>query len=114
MKKKAANEDRPFVVVHQTVCLTGINFRTKSIIGSVELAIIPNKVTSCLVVRRRTFVKTVSFFGFQDNLRHIRLNAKQCRIYKVSLTSPTSNLSMEASFQYFDPTLEVCQGVQHQ
>ena len=92
MKKKGGTEDRPFAVVHQTVCLTGINFRTKSIIGSVELAIIPSK----------------------DNLRHIRLNAKQCRIYKVSLTSPTSNLSMEASFQYFDPTLEVCQGVQHQ
>ena len=48
-------------------------------------------------------------------MKHIRLNAKQCRIYKVALTSPNnSHISMEASFQYFDPTLEVCQGVQHQ
>ena len=44
MKKKVVSEERPFAVVHQTVSLTGINFRTKSIIGSVELAIIPNKV----------------------------------------------------------------------
>ena len=41
----------------------------------------------------------------RDNLRHIRLNAKQCRIYRVCL-----NESVEAPFQYFDPTLEVCQG----
>jgi hypothetical protein len=34
-----------------------------------------------------------------------RLNAKQCKIYKVCL-----NGNLEASFQYFDPTLEVVQG----
>jgi len=38
-------------------------------------------------------------------LRHIRLNAKQLRIYRVCL-----NESVEAPFQYFDPTLEVTQG----
>ena len=57
MKKKAASEDRPFAVVHQTVCLTGINFRTKSIIGSVELAIIPTKVdTAALSPKRPAFL----------------------------------------------------------
>lgn len=69
--------------VHQIVSLTGINFSTRSIIGFVELTILPQK----------------------DNIRHVRLNAKQCRIYKVSL-----NASLEAPFQYFDPTLEVSQG----
>ncbi len=41
----------------------------------------------------------------KDNLKYIRLNAKQLRIYRVCL-----NETVEASFQYFDPTLEVCQG----
>lgn len=74
---------RPIQLVHQIVSLTGINFSTRSIIGFVELTILPQK----------------------DNIRHVRLNAKQCRIYKVSL-----NASLEAPFQYFDPTLEVSQG----
>ena len=37
------------------------------------------------------------------------MNAKQCRIYKVVL-----NGQVEASFQYFDPMLDVVQGVSHQ
>lgn len=41
----------------------------------------------------------------RDNLRHIKLNAKQCRIYRVVL-----NESYEAQFQYFDPFLDICQG----
>ena len=40
----------------------------------------------------------------RDNLKHIRLNAKQLRIYRVCL-----NETVEAAFQYFDPTLEVTQ-----
>ena len=46
---------------------------------------------------------------FQENLKYIRLNAKQCAIYKVLL-----NGKHEASFQYFDPTLDIVQGVSHQ
>ena len=45
----------------------------------------------------------------QENLKYIRLNAKQCAIYKVLL-----NGKHEASFQYFDPTLDIVQGVSHQ
>lgn len=41
----------------------------------------------------------------RDNLRHIKLNAKQCRIYRVCL-----NDTFEAPFQYFDPFLDICQG----
>lgn len=40
----------------------------------------------------------------RDNLRHFKLNAKQCRIYRVVL-----NESYEAQFQYFDPFLDICQ-----
>jgi len=80
---KKEKVSRHYRLVHQIVSLTGINFQTKSIIGYVELTLIPSR----------------------DNLRHIRLNAKQLRIYRVCL-----NESVEAPFQYFDPTLEVTQG----
>ncbi|KAH9636821.1 hypothetical protein HF086_017024 [Spodoptera exigua] len=67
---------------HQILSLTGISFERKSVIGFVELTIVPLK----------------------DNLRYIRLNAKQCRIYRVCL-----NDQYEANFQYFDPFLDICQ-----
>ena len=60
--------------------LTGINLETRSIIGFCELTLYPRK----------------------DGLRHIRLNAKQLKIYKITLNGKT-----EASFQYCDPTLEI-------
>ena len=41
--------------IHQTVSLTGINFSTRSVIGATDLTILP----------------------LRDNLKHIRLNAKQ-------------------------------------
>ena len=62
--------------------MTGLNFSTRSLIGYVELTVVPNR----------------------DNLKHIRLNAKQLRIYKVAL-----NGTYEASFQYIDPTIKICQ-----
>ncbi|XP_073840548.1 TATA-box binding protein associated factor 2 isoform X2 [Musca autumnalis] len=68
---------------HQIVSLTGISFERKSIIGAVELTIVPTK----------------------ENLRIIRLNAKQCRVYRVLL-----NDVCEADFVYFDPFLDICQG----
>jgi len=77
---------RPYQLVHQIVSLTGINFHTRSIIGFVELTIVPNR----------------------DNLKHIRLNAKQLRIYKVTI-----NGELEASFQYFDPVLIVSEDAQN-
>lgn len=40
----------------------------------------------------------------RDTLRVIKINAKQCRVYKVLL-----NDQYEAHFQYFDPFLDVCQ-----
>lgn len=68
---------------HQILSLTGISFERKSIIGFVELTIVPVKET----------------------LKIIRLNCRQCRIYRVIL-----NDSYEATFHYFDPFLDICQG----
>ncbi|KAH0952770.1 hypothetical protein HN011_011355 [Eciton burchellii] len=67
---------------HQILSLTGISFQRKSIIGFVELTIIP----------------------LRDVLRLVKVNAKQCRIYRVCL-----NDTYEAPFQYFDPFLDICQ-----
>lgn len=72
-----------FFTVHQILSLTGISFERKSIIGFVELTIVPVKET----------------------LKIIRLNCRQCRIYRVIL-----NDSYEATFHYFDPFLDICQG----
>ncbi len=68
--------------MHQIVSLTGINFNTRSVIGAVELTLLPQS----------------------DKLKRIRLNAKQAKVYRVAL-----NGQIEAPFAYFDPTLEVCQ-----
>ncbi|XP_013190078.1 transcription initiation factor TFIID subunit 2 [Amyelois transitella] len=83
MKKERTGDNcRPFKLAHQILSLTGISFERRSIIGFVELTIVPLK----------------------DNLRYIRLNAKQCRIYRVCL-----NDQYEANFQYCDPFLDICQ-----
>uniref|UniRef100_A0A3Q2XJK1 Transcription initiation factor TFIID subunit 2 n=1 Tax=Hippocampus comes TaxID=109280 RepID=A0A3Q2XJK1_HIPCM len=58
----------------------GFESPRKSVIGYVELTIIP----------------TVA------NLNRIKLNSKQCRIYRVRIND------LEAPFIYNDPTLEVC------
>ncbi|KAJ8394656.1 hypothetical protein AAFF_G00044590 [Aldrovandia affinis] len=62
------------------VCINNINFQRKSVIGYVELTIFPTVV----------------------NLNRIKLNSKQCRIYRVRVND------LEAPFIYNDPTLEVC------
>lgn len=40
----------------------------------------------------------------RETLKYIKLNAKQCRIYKVIL-----NDTYEAEFHYFDPFTDVTQ-----
>ncbi|XP_043676662.1 transcription initiation factor TFIID subunit 2 isoform X2 [Vespula pensylvanica] len=82
-KERTADNSRPYKLAHQIVSLTGISFPRKSIIGFVELTIVP----------------------LRDTLRLVKLNAKQCRIYRVCL-----NDTYEAPFQYFDPFLDICQG----
>ncbi|XP_001664244.2 transcription initiation factor TFIID subunit 2 [Aedes aegypti] len=82
-REKTADNVRPYKLAHQILSLTGISFERKSIIGFVELTIVPVKET----------------------LKVIRLNCRQCRIYRVIL-----NDSYEATFHYFDPFLDICQG----
>nr|XP_050858954.1 transcription initiation factor TFIID subunit 2 isoform X2 [Vespula vulgaris] len=82
-KERTADNSRPYKLAHQIVSLTGISFPRKSIIGFVELTVVP----------------------LRDTLRLVKLNAKQCRIYRVCL-----NDTYEAPFQYFDPFLDICQG----
>lgn len=41
----------------------------------------------------------------RDNLKIIKLNARQCTLYSVFL-----NDTIKAPFQYFDPFLDICQG----
>ncbi|KAJ0065829.1 hypothetical protein NL108_000053, partial [Boleophthalmus pectinirostris] len=87
-KDKGFESPRPFkdisfvllYTTHQTVCINNINFQRKSVIGYVELTIFPTVV----------------------NLNRIKLNSKQCRIYRVRVND------LEAPFIYNDPTLEVC------
>ncbi|XP_077993072.1 transcription initiation factor TFIID subunit 2-like [Glandiceps talaboti] len=79
---KGFETPRPFRLSHEILCITGVNFQRKSIIGYVELHLIPTK----------------------SNLNKIKLNSKQCRIYRVCI-----NDIWEASFLYNDPTLAVCQ-----
>uniref|UniRef100_A0A182YPI7 Transcription initiation factor TFIID subunit 2 n=1 Tax=Anopheles stephensi TaxID=30069 RepID=A0A182YPI7_ANOST len=71
------------VPAHQILSLTGISFERKSIIGFVELLIVPTS----------------------DWLPVIRLNCRQCRIYRVILDD-----SYEAEIHYFDPFQDICQG----
>ncbi|GIY89954.1 transcription initiation factor TFIID subunit 2 [Caerostris extrusa] len=74
---------RPFKVSHQVLCIPTICFVRQAIIGYVELTIIPQR----------------------SDLRKIRLNAKQIKIYKITL-----NEFHEVPFTYNDPCLDVCQG----
>lgn len=77
---KGFESPRPYKLTHQVVCINNINFQRKSVVGFVELTIFP----------------TVA------NLNRIKLNSKQCRIYRVRIND------LEAAFIYNDPTLEVC------
>ena len=82
-KDRGSDGYRPYRLAHQTLCITGINFETESLVGYVEMQIYPLK----------------------PDLRRVKINSKQCCIYRVSV-----NEIWEASFSYNDPALEICQG----
>ncbi|KAL1132516.1 hypothetical protein AAG570_010471, partial [Ranatra chinensis] len=54
-------------------------------------------------------VVELTIVPLKDNLRIIKLNVKQCRIYRVCL-----NDVYEAPFQYFDPFLDITHGNEKQ
>ena len=45
----------------------------------------------------------------KDDLRKIKINAKQSRIYRVCIIYGSEDLIKECTFTYSDPTLEICQ-----
>ncbi|XP_049513060.1 LOW QUALITY PROTEIN: transcription initiation factor TFIID subunit 2-like [Dermacentor silvarum] len=85
MKKleKPHEHQRLYKLSHQVLCITSINFQRQSLIGFVELTLFPTK----------------------SDLRWIRINCKQSRVYRVRV-----NDQFECAFQYNDPTLDVCPG----
>ncbi|XP_077546800.1 transcription initiation factor TFIID subunit 2-like [Haemaphysalis longicornis] len=85
MKKleKPHEHQRLYKLSHQVLCITSINFQRQSLIGFVELTLIPTK----------------------PDLRWIRINCKQSRVYRIRI-----NDQFECTFQYNDPTLDVCPG----
>jgi len=46
----------------------------------------------------------LTIIPLKNNLNFIKLNAKQCRIYRV-----TVNENIEVPFQYFDPFIDITQ-----
>lgn len=46
----------------------------------------------------------LTIIPLKNNLKFIKLNAKQCRIYRV-----TVNDTIEVPFQYFDPFVDITQ-----
>ncbi|XP_077526100.1 uncharacterized protein LOC144137943 isoform X2 [Haemaphysalis longicornis] len=81
--KKPHEHQRLYKLSHQVLCITGINFQRQSLIGFVELTLIPTK----------------------PDLRWIRINCKLSRVYRIRI-----NDQFECTFQYNDPTLDVCPG----
>lgn len=87
MKKERSETNRPYKLVHQTLCLTGISFQRKSVIGYVELTIVPTS----------------------EHINVIRLNCKQSRIFSILL-----NDTVELSYEYVDPFIDIFQGNEHE
>ncbi|XP_053395431.1 transcription initiation factor TFIID subunit 2-like isoform X2 [Mercenaria mercenaria] len=73
---------KAYKLAHQVLCVKAFNFQGKSLIGYVELTIYP----------------------LRADLKRIKLNSKQCRIYRVLV-----NDTWESTFWYNDPTLEAVQ-----
>lgn len=75
--------ERTYLLAHQNVCITEIDFNNKKIVGFVEYHFVPLKL----------------------KISKIRLNAKQCQI--IRLLAKGSNDFYTCSFTYNDPLLEV-------
>lgn len=63
----------------------------------------------------KTYVSTfqglvkLTLLALRETIRYVKINAKQCRIYRVLL-----NDELEVPFQYFDPLLEIYQENEHE
>ncbi|CAN8025935.1 unnamed protein product [Ixodes persulcatus] len=92
MKKpdKPHDHQKLYKLSHQVLCITSVNFQRQSLIGFAELTLIPTKA----------------------DVRWIRINCKQCHILfflkKKGVYRVRINDQVECTFQYNDPTLEIC------
>lgn len=83
MKKGERTEPpRAFKISHQILCITGINFEKRSLVGYVELTVWPAV----------------------PDLTEVRINSKQCSIYRVNIDK-----KWNAEFTYFDPMSSIGQ-----
>ena len=87
MKKTGVvSSQREFKLIHQILCITSVEFNKQTIYGFVELHIVP--------------LVTV--------LSRIKLNCKQCRIYRVCVKGSGLDSWLEAAFITDDPGTNVC------
>ncbi|XP_054152986.1 transcription initiation factor TFIID subunit 2-like [Oppia nitens] len=85
-RENKAESRRHFKLSHQNVCITQINFQKESYVGFVEMQLVSQR----------------------DELKKIKVNAKQLRIYRVSILY-ADNLIKDCLFTYSDPTLDIIQ-----
>ncbi|XP_031558269.1 transcription initiation factor TFIID subunit 2-like [Actinia tenebrosa] len=77
---KQSHSSRNFKLVHQTLCITSIDFQRKCLFGFVELRILP----------------------LVHNLTRLKLNCKQCRIMRICIRDERKYDWYEAGFQLDD------------
>ncbi|CAG2104136.1 unnamed protein product [Medioppia subpectinata] len=86
-RENKSESKRHFKLCHQNLCISQINFQKESYLGFVELHVISQR----------------------DDLKKIKLNAKQLKIYRVCILYTAENLIKDCHFTYSDPTLDISQ-----
>lgn len=84
--KKNHTGNKEYKLIHQILCITSIDFQRRTIYGFVELHILP----------------------LVPVLSRIKLNCKQCRIYRVCVKGSGLESWLEAAFLTDDPGNNVC------
>ncbi|XP_067032704.1 transcription initiation factor TFIID subunit 2-like isoform X1 [Acropora muricata] len=87
--RKSSESPRNFKLLHQTLCITSIDFKRKCLFGYVELKILP----------------------LTTNLTRLKLNYKQCRIMRVCIRDERRSGEhdwYDAGFQLDDPGRVIC------
>lgn len=87
--RKGCESPRNFKLLHQTLCITSIDFKRKCLFGYVELKILP----------------------LTNNLTRLKLNYKQCRIMRVCIRDERRSGEhdwYDAGFQLDDPSRVIC------
>ncbi|KAI1287683.1 Transcription initiation factor TFIID subunit 2 [Halotydeus destructor] len=81
MERERSVPSRPYKLSHQLLCIKSINFQKQSLIGLVEINLIPQR----------------------NNIEKIKFSCKQCKIFRLTL-----NDVYDVPFKYNDPTLDIC------